>query len=210
MRELFDKNKWKQLFYTVSHPSDGFYWIRHQERGSVAIAILMVILFSFSFSLNRIYASFIVNDVYPRSVNTLTELVGVALLFLILCVGNWSVTCLMNGEGRLKDIVIAIGYALLPITVTLVLATVVSQFLAENEEAFYSIILIIGLSYGAIMMLIGIMQVHNYTLGKTLITLILTLLAVFIIIFLGLLVVDLIGKVYNFFYSIYTELIFRT
>ena len=210
MRELFDKNKWKQLFYTVNHPSDGYYWIRHQERGSVAIAILMVLLFSFSFSLNRIYASFIVNDVYPRSVNTLTELFGVALLFLILCVGNWSVTCLMNGEGRLKDIVIAIGYALLPITVTMVLATIVSQFLAENEEAFYSIILIIGLSYGAIMMLIGIMQVHNYTLGKTLLTLILTLLAVFIIIFLGLLVVDLIGKVYNFFYSIYTELIFRT
>lgn len=210
MRELFDKNKWKQLFYTVNHPSDGYYWIRHQERGSVAIAILMVILFSFSFSLNRIYASFIVNDVYPRSVNTLTELFGVALLFFILCVGNWSVTCLMNGEGRLKDIVIAIGYGLLPITATMLLATVVSQFLAENEEAFYSIILIIGLSYGGIMMLIGIMQVHNYTLGKTLITLVLTLLAVFIIIFLGLLVVDLIGKVYNFFYSIYIELIFRT
>ncbi len=210
MKEQFSRDKWKQLFYTVSHPSDGYYWIRHQDRGSVGIALLLVVLFSLSFSMNRAYASFIVNDVNPRAVNSLTEMFGVVLLFLILCVSNWSVTCLMNGEGRLKDIVIAVGYALFPIIVTMVLATIASQFLAENEEAFYSIILIIGLGYGAIMMLIGIMQVHNYTLGKTLITLFLTLLALFIIIFLGLLMVDLISKVYNFGHSIYTELIFRT
>ena len=42
MKSLFSKEKWQQLFYTVSHPSDGFYWIRHGEKGSVAIAILMV------------------------------------------------------------------------------------------------------------------------------------------------------------------------
>ena len=45
MKSLFSKEKWQQLFYTVSHPSDGFYWIRHGEKGSVAIAILMVVLF---------------------------------------------------------------------------------------------------------------------------------------------------------------------
>ena len=38
MKSLFSKEKWQQLFYTVSHPSDGFYWIRHGEKGSVAIA----------------------------------------------------------------------------------------------------------------------------------------------------------------------------
>lgn len=32
MKSLFSKEKWQQLFYTVSHPSDGFYWIRHGEK----------------------------------------------------------------------------------------------------------------------------------------------------------------------------------
>ena len=102
---------------------DGFYWIRHKEYGSVPIAILMVILFSISFSLNRLYASFVVNETDPRSVNSLTELAGVLILFLLVCVGNWSITCLMDGEGRFKDIIIAVGYGITPATVGYVLAT---------------------------------------------------------------------------------------
>ena len=203
------KEKWKYLLYTAGHPNDGFYWIRHQDRGSVLIAVLLVLLYSVCFSMNRIYAGFVVNDIDPRSVNSIAELGGVALLFMVLCAGNWSVTCLMEGEGRFKDIVIAIGYSLLPMIIGTVLATFVSQIVAENEEAFYSIIMGIGTAYTVIMMLIGIMQVHNYTLGKTLITLLLTVIAVFIIIFLGLLIVNFMTQVYSFFRSIYIELVFR-
>ena len=61
-----------------------------------------------------------------------------------------------------------------------------------------------------IMILVGIMQVHNYTLGKTLVTLFLTLVALFIIIFLLLLLSNLLGMVVNFVRSVYTEIIFRT
>jgi hypothetical protein len=129
---------------------------------------------------------------------------------MILCVGNWSITCLMDGEGRFKDIVIAVGYAMLPLIVSFALATVLSQAVAENEEAFYTLMLVAGIAYAAVMMLIGIMQVHNYTLGKTLLTLLLTLLAVFIIIFLVMLVFNFISQVISFFESIYTELIFRS
>ena len=60
-----------------------------------------------------------------------------------------------------------------------------------------------------LLMLIGIMQIHNYTLGKTLITLFLTVIAVLIIIFLALLVINFITQVYSFLRSIYIELIFR-
>ena len=209
MKELFSGEKWKYAFYTVNHPADGYYEIRHRERGSVAIAIVLVILFSFSFSMNRILASFIVNDVDPLDVNALTELIAVLLLYFLFCVGNWSITCLMEGEGRLKDISIAVGYAMIPMIVCVNLGTVVSQFVAQNEEAFYFMIIGIGIAYGLFMMLIGIMEIHNYTLGKTLVTIFLTFIAMFIIIFVTLLFVDLINQVYSFFYSIYQELIFR-
>ena len=209
MKELFSGEKWKYAFYTVNHPADGYYEIRHRERGSVAIAIVLVILFSFSFSMNRILASFIVNDVDPLDVNALTELIADLLLYFLFCVGNWSITCLMEGEGRLKDISIAVGYAMIPMIVCMNLGTVVSQFVAQNEEAFYFMIIGIGIAYGLFMMLIGIMEIHNYTLGKTLVTIFLTFIAMFIIIFVTLLFVDLINQVYSFFYSIYQELIFR-
>ena len=210
MRKYFSKEKWQYMLYTISHPMDGYYWIRHAERGSVTLAILLVVIFSCCFTANRLLASFVVNDLDPRTVDSLYELLGVLAFYLLLCVSNWSITCLMNGEGRMKDIAVAIGYGTVPISFVLVLATIVSQFIADDEQAFYTLLLVVGIAYGVIMILVGIMQVHNYTLGKTLLTLFLTVLAMLIIIFLLLLLSNLLGMVVNFFRSVYTELIFRT
>ena len=210
MRKYFSGEKWSYMLYTISHPMDGYYWIRHAERGSVPLAILMVVLFSVCFTANRLLASFVVNDINPRAVDILYELGGVLAFYLLLCVSNWCITCLMNGEGRMKDITVAVGYVTVPITFVLILSTIISQFIADDEQAFYTLLLVVGIAYGVIMILIGIMQVHNYTLGKTLITLFLTFVALLIIVFLILLLTNLLGMVYNFFRSIYTEIIFRT
>ncbi len=209
MKSAFSKEKWKYLLYTLSHPMDGYYWIRHAEKGSVPIAILMVIVFSISFTVNRLCASFVVNDLDPRGIDSLIDLAGVLAFYLLLCVGNWSITCLMSGEGRLKDIAIAVGYGTTPISFVLLLSTLISRFIADDEQAFYGLLIGAGIAYGVIMILIGIMQVHNYSLGKTLVTLLLTFLAMLIIVFLILLLSNLLGLVFNFFRSVYTELLYK-
>lgn len=209
MKKYFAKEHWKYLLHTMNHPMDGYYWIRHRNHGSVPIAFLMVILFSLCFSLNRIGASFVVNDVEPATVDSLEELSGVLILYILLCVANWSVTCLMGGEGRMRDIFIAIGYAFTPLIPAFLLGTGFSFFIVEDEAAFYTMIIGIGIAYAVLLLMMGIMQVHNYTLGKTLKTLFLTFVAVLIIIFVALLLADLVGQVINFFKSVYTEIIFR-
>lgn len=109
----------------------------------------------------------------------------------------------------MKDIAIAIGYGCAPLIPAFLLATAMSHFITEEEAAFYTMIIGLGIAYGAILVLIGIMQVHNYTLSKTLQTLLLTFVAVLIIIFVALLLADLIGQVINFIRSVYIEIIFR-
>lgn len=209
MKKYFAKDHWRYLLRTMNHPVDGYYWIRHRNYGSVPIAILLVILFSLCFSLNRIGASFVVNDVEPRTVDSFEELTGVLMLYLLLCVGNWSVTCLMGGEGRMRDIFIAVGYAFAPLIPAMLLGTAFSYFIVLEEAAFYSLIIGIGIAYAVMMLLIGIMQIHNYTLTKTLQTLFLTFVAVLIVIFVALLLADLVGQVVNFVKSVYTEIVFR-
>ena len=206
MKRWFSKDKLLYPFYIMSHPSDGYYELRHRERGSVPVAIIITALFSFCYSMNRIHASFIVNDVDPISVDSMSELVGVMLLFFLFCIGNWSVTCLMGGEGRFKDIITAVGYALLPLVLTMVPATIISQYVAADEEAFYYIILIFGVAWAAILVLMGIMIIHNYSLAKTLVTLFLTFCSMLIIIFVTIMLFDLLSQVYNFFRNIYVEL----
>ena len=172
--------------------------------------MIFVIFFSLAWSVNRISAGFIVNDIDPRDVNSLPELITVLLFFFLICVSNWSITCLMDGKGRLKDIVIAVGYSTLPATVGILIGTVVSRFVSEDEAAFYTMICGVGIAYTLFMMLVGIMTVHNFTLGKTLITLFLTVVALLLIIFIVLLIVDLVNQFYSFLHSIYQELLFRT
>ena len=209
MKEIFSKEKWKYVFYCISHPSDGFYEVRHRERGSVAIAWVIVFLFGVSYTVNRLCASFIVSDVNPRNVNTIQEISGVLALFVLLSISNWSVTCLMNGEGRLKDIMTIIGYSFMPCVCLYMPATIFSQFVADNEQVFYKLIMWIATGYTLIIMLVGIMIVHNYTLGKTLLTIILTFFALLVILFVIMMVYSLISQVITFFYSIYLELYFR-
>ena len=115
----------------------------------------------------------------------------------------------MNGEGRLKDIVTVLGYSLIPAIIGLNIGTVFSQAVASDEEAFYYMIVVIGIAYTVMLVLMGCMTVHNYTLGKTLLTFLLTFIALLIIIFVALLFFDLITQVYSFLRSIYQELIFR-
>lgn len=193
----------------LSRPIDSFYEIRYRERGSVPLALACVFIFSVCYTINRIFAGFVVNNINPRSINGLTEMGAVFLLLGLFCVGNWSVTCLMEGEGRLKDIITVTGYAMLPLIITLIPATLLSRVIADGEEAFYYIIIGIGIAWTIILLLLGVMTVHNYTLAKTLVTLILTFVAMLIVIFVALLILDMINQAYGFLYSLYTELVYR-
>ena len=191
------KKKVKYAFYTLGHPSDGFYEIRHRGRGSVGLSILFVFLFAVCFSANRQYAGFVVNNVNPMEINSLAEICAVFLLFFLFCV------------GRFKDIVTVCGYAMLPMILTFIPAILFSQVVAEDEEAFYYLLLAVGIAWFLFLVLVGIMTVHNYTLGKTLATMILTFIAMLVIIFVVMLLFSLIGQVISFIESLYNEIMLR-
>jgi hypothetical protein len=197
------------MFWLLTHPFAGFFGVRHERQGSLLLAFAVTALFSFAFSMNRIYAGFVVNAINPQDVDSRTEMGAVFLLYFLFCAANWSITCLMDGEGRMRDILTAVGYALLPLVITFPLATLFSQVVAVNEEAFYWAIIALGIGWAAVLAIIGIMTVHAYSLGKALATMLLTFVAMFLIIFIGLMVINMFGQIWGFAGSIYTELLFR-
>ncbi|GHV05648.1 hypothetical protein FACS1894217_02890 [Clostridia bacterium] len=209
MSKYFSKDKWSYMFRILNHPADSFYEIRHRNFGSVPLALLVVFAFGLCYTLNRILASFVVNDADPSDIDGIAEMASIFILMLLFAVGNWSVTCLMSGEGRFKDILTITGYAFMPMIFTLIPATLLSQVIASGEEVFYQVIVGLGIAWTAVLILIGVMTIHNYSLGKTLATLVITVLAMLVIVFLVLLLFTLVDQVIGFFVGIYTELIFR-
>ena len=66
-----------------------------------------------------------------------------------------------------------------------------------------------GIAWFLLLVLSGVMTVHNYTLGKTLLTIIFTFVAMLIIVFVVMLLYTLLSQVVSFFVSIYNELMLR-
>lgn len=204
------KEKLLYPFYVITHPFDGFYEVRHRGKGSVPVALLLIFLFGLSFSLNRRYASFVVNMMNPMAVDSRSEIIGIFVAVLLFSAANWSITCLLEGEGRFKDILTAVGYSMLPMILTFVPATIISWFIASDEEGIYSLLIGLSIVLSAVLLLIGIMVIHNFGFGKTLLTIIFTFIALIIIVFLIMLLSSLIQQVLLFIDSVYTELILRT
>lgn len=203
------KKKIKFLFYTLSHPADGFYEIRHREKGSPLLALLVVLLAGIAFCMDKRYSSFVVNLTDTREVKSFLYIAAMFVLFFLFCIGNWSVTCLMDGEGRMKDIVTVTGYALLPLPLFYFPAILISQVIAGDEAVFYSLLIGIGVIWSLLLVILGNMVVHNYTLVKELKTLVLTLAAMIIILFILLLFYSIFRQIIEFVKSLYTELIYR-
>ena len=181
------KEKLKYLFYMLTHPIDAFYEIRHREKGSVPLALFVVFLAGVAFCMDKRYSSFVVNAADTREVKSLLYIAAMFLLFFLFCVGNWAVTCLTDGEGRLKDIVTATGYALLPLPMFYIPATLISQVIAGDEAVFYTLLIGIAIVWALMLVVMGNMIIHNYTIVKELKTLVLTIVAMVIILFILLL-----------------------
>ena len=57
---------------------------------------------------------------------------------------NWCLTTLFDGEGNIKDIFIACCYALLPLVLTIVPTTIISNFVLVDEVNILNLVVTIG------------------------------------------------------------------
>lgn len=204
------KHDWiKFPFHIIFHPYDGFWDLKYENKGRLRVAMTILLLMVVATSLMNQFAGFLVNFNDPRYLNTLYDLMYTVLPFILFCVANWSVTTLMEGEGKFREIVIATAYALLPMILINLSLTFISRFMTNEETAFYWMLNTFGAIWFLYLLFVGNMTIHQYTAAKAVITLILTVIAMGIIVFLGALALTISMDIYWFVYEIYRELIFR-
>ena len=195
--------------YVCFHPFDGFWDLAHEKRGSIAAATTFLALFLVTHVLKLMYTNFQFISAPLQYVNVFEQAASLLLPFLILCIANWSLTTLFDGKGRLSDIYIAMCYALVPYVVIQLPLVFISNIIAFDEAAFYTVLMAVSIVWSAGLVFVGLMQVHDYTLGKTIIFLIFTVVGAGIIIFLMLVFFSLLSDALAFFISLYRECAFR-
>lgn len=196
-------------FYVIFHPFDGFWDLKHEKRGTMASASCILTLVTLTYVFMRQYTGYIFNAKDPAALNIYMELSSVFIPFLLWCLVNWALTTLMDGKGTLKDIYIGMAYALTPIVLINVPATIISNFLKIEEGTFYYLLIGLGVGWAMLLVVIGTMVLHEYDGLKTLLTCLITIIGIGCILFIGLIFLDVINLILGFATTIYAELIFR-
>lgn len=206
MMELTQK-QWVR--HAVTHPVEGFEDMRWKKAGSLKIALLVIVLLFFGeIASGRLYGfQFYIS--YDKTFNIVPYIVRSFVLFGAWVIGNWSVCTLLDGEGTLRNICVYSAYALIPYVVQLYLNVILSHFLIRDEYVFMQIIELIGVGWTAILLFSAIKSVHQYSFKKTVLAVVLTLAAMFIMLFLLVLFMSLIQQIFIFISTVYTELSYR-
>ena len=199
----------KYAKYVLFHPFDGFWDLTHEKRGSFAAATTFLVLFLVTRVLQLMYTNFQFINAPLQYINVFEQAASLLLPFLILCLANWSMTTLFDGKGRFSDIYIAMCYALVPYTMIQLPMVFISNFLSFDEYAFYTVLGSFSVIWSVFLVFIGLMQVHDYSPGKTMVFLVVTVVGALIIIFLLLVFFSLLGDAASFFISLYREIAFR-
>lgn len=195
--------------HVITHPFDGFWDLIHEQRGTLAAAHTFLILFLVVRVMKLILTSFQFINAPIQRINIFEEAASLALPFLVLCLANWAMTTLFDGKGRFKDIYMAMCYALVPYILIQLPMVIISNGLTFEEGSIFTVMLSVSVIWCVFLVFIGLMQIHDYGPGKTLIFIIVTIVGAMVIIFLALTFFSLLSDALAYFVSLYREIVYR-
>lgn len=207
------KTKLKKIFndyvrfpaYIMLHPFDGYEEFKRYKKGKFSVAVVFILLFAYFQIFSFTNLGFLVNPNNPIDLNSLEEIFSVLLIVFLFSVGNWSVTTLMEGKGNYKEILMVTGYALFPLIVIGFPSIILSNVLTLDEMAFYNLLMYIAYFLTGWMLFMGILNIHEYGLFKTILAFFATFISIAVMMFVGLLFFDLIQQFIAFVASVIEE-----
>jgi len=211
-KEYADKQSYKATinFSTkvIFRPISGFWDMKREGYGSTAAALTILVAVTLIYAFYSSLEGFIFTS-GTGSASFVMGLLTVLLPFFLFVICNWCVSNLMDGEGSFKYIFMGTAYALTPMAFVLPVLLILSRVMTAEEGGIYTLILGIMLLWTFFLVVCANMQVHSYTMGKTILVLIITLVVMVIVIFLAMLIFALAQKIVGVATDMYNELYLR-
>lgn len=195
--------------YCLTHPLDGFWDLTHEKRGTYAAANTILILTLIVRLMKLRFTSFLFLTVYWPELNVFLYLASIVFPLSLFVIGNWALTTLFDGKGRLGQVYMASCYCLLPYPLMQIPLMLVSNVVTVDEAEFYSVLSALSLVWCALLFIAAMGQIHEFSLGKNILFMIATLFAMLVMIFILMLFFGMITQGISYIISIVKELLFR-
>jgi DNA-binding beta-propeller fold protein YncE len=196
------------VFHIMFHPFDGFWDLKHEKRGSIRASIVFIVITIVAYFYKAIGQGYLIKQKQGTASIT-TWIISVLVTVFLWTISNWCLTTLFDGEGSFKDIFIAVSYSLLPVPLTIIPTTIMSNFIIESEKGMLSFVETLGIIYMVLLVVIGMMVTHDYSISKNIVTTAGTIIAMVFIMFVTALFSTLLMKLVGFVSNIAIELKYR-
>lgn len=202
-------NALKFALYCITHPLDGFWDLTHERRGTYAAANTILIATVLTRILKLRYTSFIFIQVYWEELNIFLYIASILFPLALWVVGNWALTTLFDGKGRLGQVYIATCYGLVPYPLVQFPLMILSNFVTVDEKEFYTVLSALTLVYAAILIVTAMGQIHEFSASKNILFTVATLFAMLVMIFILMIFFSMISQGVAYFISLGREFLFR-
>ena len=207
--KLVTKDKLKYWGYSLVHPFDGFFEIRFRNHGSAFLATLLLIAYAVLNCLKFQYTGFPMNMNNIDEMDALSLFISVVSVVALFTVSNWTVTTLFNGKGKMKDIYIVVCYSLTVPIIGDAIVTFASNFVTLDEVMILTSVQMLCYAYFAFLVVAGLTTIHEYGFGGSIMSIVMSIVAAAIILFIGILVFTMLERMVSFFSSVAEELMRR-
>lgn len=200
----------RELGGAAVHPFRVFGDMKEKGRtGSPILCGILIVAYYIVSVLGETASGFLFSDYDAATFNSLLVLARTVGLVLLWVVVNWLVASLFEGKGRFMDILTVTAYSLLPLIVTQLAALPLSHGMLLEEATFLRLLQTVGLLYTLLLLAIGTMIMHDFSLWKFVWTSLLTLLGIGIIVFVLFMVGILLQQGYGFVLTLFSEAVYR-
>lgn len=201
--------KLKHMFYMLKHPIDGFTALRYEHKGGYRSAVILLIIAYAALVVMKLFTGFSFNMDDANRVNLLSLLLQYGAVWFGWVVSNYLVSSIYRGEGRFKDVFVGNAYALIPFILIGIPLAAVSNVLTMSEQTIYDFMEKALYVWTGLMVFWKIQSLQNYTVGETIINVLLSLLTFLALAVLALVVLGLSSDLKDFIHEVYQEVRLR-
>lgn len=195
--------------YYMRHPLDGSYGIAREGRASWAAPSILLVVFAAEYIINKYLCGFLQKTIREGRYEIFSDIGIIVVVVAALTACNYLVCTINEGEGTVKKIYTYFCYSLMPYIVLTPVIFVLSHVLTDNEQFLITMVKIVIVAWVAVLGVLGIKEVNNYTPGETFKIICLTVFTILIMALLIFIVYVLWAQVFEFISALIGEVVYR-
>lgn len=199
----------RYALYLTIHPFKAFWDIKYEKEGSLTTAFILLAATIIVQIVSDLKTGYLFRGFVSANYNMINTITSSLFLFFSWCIANWCLTCLSDGKGTFKDIMMFTAYSMTPYIIIQTIMIIVSNVFILREEVFYNMLGNLSYVWVAFLLISGMLTTHHFTLKRTLAVLLFTIVGMVVIAVLIVMVFAMFQEVVSFASTVIDEFMLR-